>query len=250
MRRRLEWDPERRGRCVCLAMLALGASLAIACEWPPGRPRLADRPVPAARTRDFATLYGRHCAGCHGADGTLGAARPLADSLYLAWAGDAHLRRAIAEGIPGTLMPGFARDAGGALGEDQIEVLVRGLRQRATTGTPSGLPPYEPASPGDPAHGQLVFAARCASCHGPDGAGGAVTDPAYLSIVSDRALRAAIVAGRIDLGMPDYRGGSDPAAAPLRVREIDDLLAWLAAQRPTPAGPIGRAGERTEEAPR
>ena len=31
-----------------------------------------DRPVPADRVLDFATLYGKNCAGCHGADGKLG----------------------------------------------------------------------------------------------------------------------------------------------------------------------------------
>ena len=38
--------------------------------------------------------------------------------------------------------------------------------------------------------------------------GGSVIDPAYLALVSDQALRTAVVAGRPDLGMPDWRGGA------------------------------------------
>ena len=61
----------------------------------------------------------------HGADGRLGAARPLNDPLYLALASTATLRTMIAQGVPGTSAPAFAQQAGGPLTDKQIDALVR-----------------------------------------------------------------------------------------------------------------------------
>ena len=58
--------------------------------------------------------------------------------------------------------------------------------------------------------GKNVFAMACASCHGPEGRGGpkggSIVDPSYLALVSDQGLRTTVMAGRPDLGMPDWRG--------------------------------------------
>jgi mono/diheme cytochrome c family protein len=51
---------------IVASTLALALALAAGCDLP-GRPRAADRPVPADRVLDFAALYGENCAGCHGA---------------------------------------------------------------------------------------------------------------------------------------------------------------------------------------
>ena len=65
------------------------------------------------------------------------------------------------------------------------------------------------AEPGVPERGKTAYTTYCAHCHGPDGRGGekggAVVDGAYLALVSDQALRTAVIAGRVDLGMPDWR---------------------------------------------
>src|SRR5262249_20684787 len=65
-----------------LTILAIGAS----CPPPPGKPMEKDRWAPPSQVTDFRQLYGQNCAGCHGADGKLGGARPLNDPLYLAFA--------------------------------------------------------------------------------------------------------------------------------------------------------------------
>jgi len=60
----------------------------------------------------------------------------------------------------------------------------------------------------------------------------------YLALVSDRALRATVVVGRSDLGMPDWRG--DVAGRSMSEPEIADVVAWLVAQRAAfPGAPEG-----------
>jgi len=103
------------------------------------------------------------------------------------------------------------------------------------------------SGPGDPARGAAVFRARCAACHGTDGTGGekagSVVDADYLALVTDQALRSAVLFGRPDLGMPSWREAEGGPRAP---REVSDVVAWLAAQRPGPAAAApGAASERS-----
>ena len=63
-----------------------------------------------------------------------------------------------------------------------------------------------------------------------------MTDPSYLSLVSDQYLRTTVIAGRTDLGMPDWRGVA--AGQALSGAQISDVVAWLvvrAAARARPA---------------
>lgn len=211
------------------------------CDSLPGRPREADRPLRPSEVTDFARLWGENCSGCHGAEGRLGAATPLGTPSYLAAASDASIRTATAAGIRGTSMPAFAVARGGGLTERQVDLLVEGLRARWGAPVSPAPPPIDEAAAGDPARGAAVFESRCAGCHGPGGTGGpkggSVVDPDYLRLASDRALRAATIAGRPDLGMPDWRGGSGDR--PLEAGEVADVVAWMASHRPTP--PAARA---------
>src|SRR5262245_30119840 len=106
-----------------IAIIATGA----ACPPPPGKPSEKDRWAPPSQVTDFRQLYAQNCAGCHGADGRLGAARPLNDPLYLAFAGADVLRHVSVNGVQGTAMPGFAQSAGGNLTDEQIASLVEGM---------------------------------------------------------------------------------------------------------------------------
>lgn len=217
------------------ALLATVGLLA-ACDALPGKPTAAERPLRPAEVVDFATLYGQNCAGCHGADGLLGGARPLNDPVYLAVAGRDRIVRLTAEGVPNTTMPGFAQSSGGTLTGAQIEILADGMIDNwgARGLRDNQLPPYAASSPGSAASGAQVYAARCAECHGADGTGGpkggSVVDGAYLGLVSDQALRLAVICGRPDLGMPAWRGlvGSQPMSD----QDIADVVAWLVSKRP------------------
>ena len=69
---------------------------------------------------------------------------------------------------------------------------------------------------------------------GADGRGGAagssIVDASYLSLVSDQNLRTTIIAGRPDLGAPDWRGNLP--GRPMSQDDVSDVVAWLAAKRP------------------
>lgn len=222
----------------------------------PGQPTEAERWRAPAEITDFNQLYTQNCAGCHGAGGRLGAARSLNDPLYLAFAGDDAMRQAIAKGRAGTNMPAFSGQAGGHLTDQQIELLVTGMRSHWSkpddfkgvelprynvneTATANGPPAAvtniasaQTSQTGDAARGAGTYKTFCASCHGANGGGGSagsIVDPNFLNLVSDQGLRTTIVVGRADIGKPDWRG--NVAGHPMSAPEIDDVVAWLAAHR-------------------
>jgi len=222
--------------------LTLAATMALAaCDAVPGRPKPDARELAPNEIIVFDTLYARNCAGCHGRNGRLGAARALNDPVYLALVSPGRLRQVIAIGMPGTAQPAFALDAGGSLTDQQIDVLVRGIEDRwARPDAIAGqeIPPYDAARATsrdavNAERGREIFAGVCASCHGDTGRGsprgGRVTDPSYLALVSDQHLRTTVIAGRSDLGMPDWRGAG--GTAPLTPQQVSDVVAWLVAQR-------------------
>src|SRR6266850_1494565 len=94
----------------------------------PGKPTEAERWRAPADVSDFTELYTQNCAGCHGSDGKLGAARSLNDSLYLSFIQDDALKQVISQGRNGTNMPAFSQQAGGALTDRQIALLISGMR--------------------------------------------------------------------------------------------------------------------------
>lgn len=235
----------------------------------PGQPTEVERWRPPAEISDFNQLYSQNCAGCHGVGGEHGAARSLNDPLYQAFVTDDALRQVISQGRAGTNMPAFSQQAGGALTDRQIELLIPGMR--AKWSRPDDLkgievPPYSvsrtvsngnvnaanagsaKASPsGDSLQGAAVYQTYCARCHGPNGAGGpagSIIDPNFLNLVSDQGLRTTVVVGRSDLGKPDWR--SDLPGHPMSPQEIDALVAWLSAQRQT-TSPEGESARLNPE---
>jgi len=233
--------------------LAFLAGAVAGCDLP-GRPRPSDRYVPPREERAFAVLFQRNCAGCHGADGKLGPAPPLNNKLFLALVPDAELKRVIAAGRTGTLMPAFAESDGGSLAAEQVEVLARGIKTHwaPIEPAPEAAPSYlltqaerALARSGDREQGARVFARACASCHGERGEGGrqggaadgktvgAINDPDFLVLTSDQALRRHVIVGRPDLGMPDYRdpAGRLPGFRALSAQDVANVTALLASWR-------------------
>lgn len=233
-----------------LSALVVGTALLVlgdGCGRLPGKPTPADVEIKPRDVRDFAVLYSQSCAGCHGQDGKGNGALALANPVYLAIVSDDTLRHATALGVPGTLMPPFARSEGGMLNDEQIEVLVKGIRSRwAKPDALNGAapPPYAADSPGDAQRGTEVYATFCASCHGPDGKGteksGSIVDGSFLALVSDQNLRTTVMAGRPDRGHPDWR--NCVTNRPLTATQVTDVVAWLASHRTaTPGQPYPTA---------
>lgn len=217
-----------------LAVMALAAAALAGCDSLPGKPRQSNRPVSPSQVKSFDRLYAENCAGCHGAGGKFGAAYELADVTYQALVDDATLTRVVSDGIPGTAMPAFAQTSGGYLTSAQVAILVDGMRKRWNSGGALRGAPLYGGARGDPRRGAGIFAQSCAPCHGPQGEGGpkvpgSIADPSYLALVSDQALRTLVVAGRSDLGHPDWRGY--PPGQPLTAQQIADVVAWLASKR-------------------
>jgi cytochrome c oxidase cbb3-type subunit 3 len=229
----------------------VGALLLTGCNVHlPGKPKEAERWRAPAEITDFNQLYAQNCAGCHGAGGRLGAARSLNDPLYLAFITDDALRQAISKGRAGTSMPAFSEQAGGHLTDQQIELIVKGMRAHwskpdqfkgvelprysvdvSSTATNNDIATKAPQA-GDASRGAATYKTFCASCHGTNGDGGSagsIVDPNFLTLVSDQGLRTTIVVGRADVGKPDWRG--NVPGHPMSSQEIDDVVVWLAARR-------------------
>jgi cytochrome c oxidase cbb3-type subunit III len=214
---------------------ALGLTLFSACGSPPGQPRKGTETLAPNDVVAFDTLYADNCAGCHGAGGRGGVAISLGDPVYLALVSDATMRAVIANGVRGTSMPAFARSAGGMLTDRQIDVITRDIRSRWSR---AGIldaahpPSYAATSTGDVAQGQAAFATYCQACHGENGRGGAkgsaITNDSFLALVSDQGLRTIVIAGRPELGAPDWRGNAEKAMSD---QDVTDVVAWLSSRR-------------------
>jgi mono/diheme cytochrome c family protein len=206
------------------------------CGSPHGQPLNGSETLAPNEILDFETLYAENCAGCHGAEGRGGAAIALADPVYLAIVDEATIRKVITNGVRGTSMPAFAESAGGMLTDKQIDVITTQIRSHWTRRgklDAANLPSYAPKSAGDVSQGGAAYKTYCESCHGAGGRGGprgsAVTDDSFLALVSDQGLRAIVIAGRPELGAPDWRG--DVPGKPMSDQEVTDVVAWLASWR-------------------
>lgn len=227
--------------------LALAALLLSACGTPHGQPQKDSETFAPNEVLEFGALFSANCAGCHGENGRGGAAIALANPVFLAIADDRTIRNVIANGVRGTAMPAFAESAGGLLTNQQIDVITQQIRARwSRPGILDGAnpPSYASKSPGDCQHGQAAYKTYCEFCHGPNGRGGpkgsAITDDSFLALVSDQGLRTAIIAGRPELGAPDWRGNVPGKA--MADQEVTDVVAWLASHRAeTPGQPYSAA---------
>lgn len=263
---RRTWEPRRAACTTALIVLAAGCT-------PPGKPDPADRPQMSDQIMDFEQLFTTNCGGCHGADGRLGPAPPLNDSLFLAIMPNDDLLNVIRDGRPGTLMPPFRIEMGGSLTDRQIDALANEIKSNwsADNGVPEAPPPYtlsktnDAQLPGSRHRGEQVFARACAGCHGANGVGGghgpdhqdqedhehaisgAINEPSFLALVSNQAIRRIIITGRPDLGMPNYaeNDGRPDDFQPLTSAEIDDLVALIAGWRTAGAIVQSDDNERT-----
>lgn len=184
-------------------------------------PSAAAAPDPVAQRG--AELYGRYCALCHGASGEGYAADDapaLAAQEWLRSASDDFITAAIAQGRPGTAMSAWHQRRGGPLGSPEIDAILRHLRswQREPRARVDQV-----RVRGERARGQVVYAERCASCHGERGEGVdaiSLANPTLLSTASDGFLQYAIRNGRTGTRMPAF-------ADQLTRQQIDDVITFV-----------------------
>ncbi len=207
----------------------------------PGKPKAGPEVPRPEAVLGSETLYAANCAGCHGSNGQNGAATNLANPEYQALIDDASLREVIAKGRKGTLMPGFAQENGGMLTDRQIDALVQGMRgswRKENTFGGDTPPRYKATHAGDAVKGQAVYAIACARCHGPSaqepGKAGSILDGSFLALINEQTLRTTVIAGRPDIGEPDWRGHIPGRA--MTDDEITNVSAWLMSQRPVNPG--------------
>ncbi len=233
----------------------------------PGKPGPGPEVPRPEQVLAFDDLYKSNCAGCHGAEGKDGAATNLANPEYQALIDDATLRDVISNGSSrrsehpessgppgaakkGTLMPGFSQASGGMLTDQQISALVEGMRARWRKSNAFGgdtPPPYKATHVGDVEKGKAVYAIACVRCHGVSakepGKAGSILDGSFLALIDEQMVRTTVIAGRPDIGEPDWRGHIP--GRPMTDDEITDVTAWLMAQKPAISGqPYSQLGNK------
>jgi cytochrome c oxidase cbb3-type subunit III len=238
---------------VCVVALSC-VLLTSGCSNLPGKPEPGPEVPRPDSVLSSKVLYAQNCAGCHGADGLHGAATPLASPVYQALVDDATLRRVIAQGEANSMMPAFAKSAGGDLTDAQVDAIVQGIRQDWNSNNPlkgTNLPPYADDGKGDVRAGEQVYASNCARCHGPAGGkigkSGSVLNPDFLSLMTAQGLRTAVIVGRPDLGMPDWR--DQVKGRPMTAQDVSDVVAFLVAQKPGATPERSQGPEAIREAP-
>ena len=208
----------------------------LGCDRKIGPPNDQEELMRPENIASFDRLYKQNCSACHGENGSGGPALDLANPKYQALVDDVSLRRWITSGMPGTQMPAFGESAGGFLTPQQVDVLVAGMRARwdhKGRGTEE-MPSYSSTAVGNVEHGQDNFRVSCSSCH--QQGQQKITDASYLSLVSDQALRSIVIAGRPDLGHPDWKQAR--RGQPLTDQDVSDVIAYLHSLRSdTPGQP-------------
>ncbi|HEY9099302.1 MAG TPA: c-type cytochrome [Thiobacillus sp.] len=178
-----------------------------------------------------ASLYGRNCASCHGANGNGGIGVPLALPSFQASISDDYLRKTIVLGRPGRVMPAFA-----SLSKDEVEAIVRHMRSWANE--PVATYSSQPVK-GDPSHGKQLFGQYCASCHGANGEGAkgtgvtfsrprdlpimapALNNSGFLASATDAMIKATLMKGRQGTPMVSF------LTQGLKEKDINDIVSYV-----------------------
>jgi len=217
---------------ISFALIVIG----VGCHRSNGPPNDQEELMRPENVMSFDRLYEQNCSACHGENGSGGPALDLANPEYQALVDDDSLKRWITSGMPGTEMPAFGESAGGFLTPQQVNALVDGMRSRwahADQKT-ADMPPYSSSAIGVAAQGHGVFEDNCISCHQEQKQ--KITDTSYLALMSDQSLRTIVIAGRPDIGNPDWQ--QLRPGHPLTDQDVSDIVAYLHSLRSdTPGQP-------------
>jgi len=180
-------------------------------------------------------LYAQNCALCHGdrAQGRIGA------TLAKDFPGirvDVLLKEIISNGVPGSVMPAWAKAKGRPLRDAEIEDIVSFIRSlgnvaptvpAVATATRPPLPsPVATFPAGDAKRGLQIYNENCAVCHGPNGEGriGATLSKDWAGINVVTLLDTTISRGVAGSKMPAW---SQSYGGPLNNQQIADVAAYV-----------------------
>ena len=153
------------------------------------------------------TLFAENCVACHGADGLGTAMAPaLNDPLIRQNRTPEELQRTILNGVPATLMAGWAN----VLDETQVAALaalIEGWESVPAGAIPAPDRPV-PVTAESLALGQQLFTQYCSRCHGPEGQGTrrapALNVQSFLTTRNDAAIQQIVTAGVPGTAMPAW----------------------------------------------
>jgi mono/diheme cytochrome c family protein len=225
--------PEDQIRLLTLYLLSLRRSDVPEAFWPKDRIR-AERFWEREFATDGATLYGTFCAACHG---TVGGGRrypgmppfpAIGNPDFLALASDEFLAATVRGGRPGRRMPAWGEKEGG-LRPGEVSAVVSHVRRLG--GGVMGPSDQKPRRwvQGDPKQGIRLFAAYCASCHGPRGEGKegpALNNKVLLTNATDTYLVETVRRGRRGTEMEGFAIPSIVRPA-LAASEIESIVTYL-----------------------
>ena len=208
----------------------------VGCHQRIGPPNDQEQLMRPENVVSFDRLYKQNCSACHGENGSDGPAFDLANPNYQALVDDESLRHSITFGLPGTEMPAFGESAGGFLTPQQVNALISGMRSRWVHADQRlhDTPTYSSSAVGNAVQGRQIFQENCSSCHVQGRQ--KITETSYLALVSDQSLRTIVIAGRPDLGQPDWK--QVRPGRPLTDQDVSDIVAYLHSLRSdTPGQP-------------
>lgn len=179
----------------------------------------ADRDLVAA-VEAGQTIFGSHCASCHGEQGEGSIGPALNSKQLLSTASDDLLFSLVRTGVPGTAMPAWSQSFGGPLTDDEIRQAVAFVRSWESEA--KDIESEEPVP--DPSRGAEIFESICFACHGLQGEGTeiapALNDAIRLTTFDDDWYRETISQGRPSRGMPTWGTVLSPA-------QIEDLISFI-----------------------
>lgn len=192
------------------------------------------------------------CAGCHGLGGGGGMGKPIIDDEWKFGGDDQTLFKLMRGEIPEQTMPGAI---GKSMTDDEVwkvltyvRSLYRGDLRNVSWVVPPAVPPemFAAANHGntDPlTAGRQVYGQVCSSCHGPEGKGDGpasaaldpkpndLTDPTYMSGLSDRYLFELISRGGLAVG----KSALMPPQPNLTAKDINNAIVFVKSLSASPA---------------
>lgn len=202
--------------------------LALVRSW--GGRRIAGPAIslPPADLDEGALRYHFLCSRCHGEFGEGETGPAIINRDFLLAADDRFLHETIAGGRAHTAMFGWSSDVYNKekLGRADISNII-GFMRTSARGPLTYL--FPGSNPGDRESGSVIYAARCAECHGQAGEGTkapALNNQELLSAATNGFLMGTITIGRKGTAMPSWGYGEGDYPA-LSAKERQDLVAYI-----------------------